>query len=129
MYNGSGPWVLPGDGTSKDIEWRKAMSKGKEDDKPTVSCGVSRLIGSLPPEVYAGSSLTFTWGEIDGFVDVKSGTNYKVQTGYKIFDDNSTLVAEADGAAFNVMWEDSNSFATGLTAAVAATYIFLAQLF
>ena len=22
MYNGSGPWVLPGDGTSKDIEWR-----------------------------------------------------------------------------------------------------------
>ena len=105
------------------------MLKDKTDDTTSVSCGVSRLIGPLPPEVYAGSSLTFTWGEIDGFVDVKSGTNYKVQTGYKIFDNSSTLVAEADGEAFDVKWEDSNSFATGLSAAVAATYIFLAQLF
>ena len=72
-----GPWVLPGDGTQTDIDWKNTMIKESE-PFTTVGCGAARMIGPIPQSVYGDSSLKFTWGEIPGFIDVKSGKTYQL---------------------------------------------------
>ena len=119
-----GPWVLLGDGTEQDRDWKNAFGI-ESDPNTTVNCGASRLIGPIPNSVYGSSSLTFTWNEINGFIDIKSGMDYAFMTGYKISTDETTYTIETDGTAFNVMWEDSVSFASSLNASVAAAALIL----
>lgn len=94
-----------------------------------VSSQAARMIGPIPKSVYGTSSLKYTWGEIGGFIDVKSGTNYEVQTGFKVFDASQNLLSAEDGAPFTVSWEDANSYAAGLTATVAAVTLLIAEMF
>ena len=122
-----GPWVLPGDGTDADIDWKNAM-KLESDPNTTVTCQATRMIGSIPASVYGDSSLRFTWGEIPGFIDIKSKVNYGVETGYLIYK-NGVLSSEAQGAIFNVAWVDSHSNATGLALTAAAASLMLASFF
>ena len=124
-----GPWVLPGDGTDTDIVWKRVMMK-ESDPFTTVGCGATRMIGQIPASVYGDSSLKFTWGEIPGFIDVKSGQSYSIQTGYKIFAE--TTFEEVDsmmGNPFDVSWVDSHSHAAGLAITVASAVVVLSSLF
>ena len=122
-----GPWVLPGDGTDADIDWKNAMTK-ESDPNTTVTCQATRMIGPIPASVYGDSSLRFTWGEIPGFIDIKSGVNYRVDTGYKVFK-NDVVSSEDSGAPFVAAWLDSNSNATGLVLTAAAASLMLSSLF
>lgn len=79
--------------------------------------------------MYGESSLKYTWGEIGGFIDIKSGSNYEVQTGFKVFDTSGNLLSSEDGAPFTVSWEDTNSHAAVLTATAAAVALLFAQMF
>lgn len=122
-----GPWVLVGDGTDNDIDWKNAMKK-ESDPNTTVTCEVTRMIGTIPASVYGDSSLRFTWGEIPGFVDIKSGVNYEVQTGFRVFQAGA-LSSQGNGTLFTAAWVDSHSNATGLAMTVAAASLLLAGLF
>ena len=83
------------------------------------------MIGPIPASVYGNSSLRFTWGEIPGFIDIKSGVNYEVTTGYQIYK-NGVMSSSANGAPFVAAWLDSYSNATGLALTAAAASLMLA---
>ena len=97
----------------------------ESDPNTTVTCQATRMIGPIPASVYGDSSLRFTWGEIPGFIDIKSGVNYEVSTGYTIYK-NGVMSAAANGAPFVTAWIDSYSNATGLTLTAAAASMLLA---
>ena len=122
-----GPWVLPGDGTDADIDWKNAM-KLESDPNTTVTCQATRMIGPIPASVYGDSSLRFTWGEIPGFIDIKSRVNYNVETGYTIYR-NGAMSSFADGTPFTVAWVDSHPKAIGLALSAAAASLMLAGFF
>lgn len=121
----SGPWVLPGDGTEADRDWKNAFGL-ETSPNTTVNCEGARMIGPIPNSVFGSSSLRFTWGEITGYVDIKSGMAYSFQTGYKISTDEATYTLETDGTPIEVKWEDSVSLASSLNATVAAAALILA---
>ena len=86
------------------------------------------MIGTIPASVYGGSSLRSTWGEIPGFVDIKSGVNYSVKTGFRVFEAGS-LVHQGTGVVFTAAWLDSHSNADGLAFTVAAASFVVAGFF
>lgn len=79
-----------------DIDWKNSQTK-ESDPNTTVKCSAARMVGKIPNSVYAGSSLKFDWNQVPGFIDIKEGEKYVVQTGYKIFDSNKIFVSEMDG--------------------------------
>jgi len=89
QFAGPGPWVLPGQASQRDDDrdWQIGFKRETTDDQSKTWCTTSRMIGPIPNSVYGTSSLKYTWGEISGFVDIKSGTTYSVKTGYRIFND------------------------------------------
>ena len=85
----NGPWVSAAGTNDSATAWKSAFMKESDPDT-SVKCSVARLIGPVPssviPKSSVAGSLKLFWGEIEGFVDVKSGVNYQVLSGYKIFD-------------------------------------------
>ena len=67
---------------------------------------------------------SFKWGDIAGWVDIKSGHEYEVQTGYKIYasETATTPTLEKDGSTFKLKWSDS---AISLTASIATVVALL----
>ena len=129
-----GPWVEIGGRNAKATAWKQAFGKSSEGENgTTVNCGVTRLIGPIPqsviPKSSSAGSIKLFWGEMTGFIDIKSGEDYEVENGYKIMDSSKNIVSEKAGTAFTVSWEDTNSYASGLLATAAAAAFLLMQAF
>ena len=123
----TGPWTLAGDPTSSETTWEQAYAM-EIMPNTTVTCGSGRLIGDIPDSVFTSQAnvTSFKWGDVAGWVDIKAGNEYVVQTGYKIYsgETSTTPVTEKDGSTFKLSWSDSAT-SMAMTSLVAVSAILL----
>ena len=124
-----GPWTMAGDPTSSDTLWEQSYAQ-EVMPNTSITCGAGRLYGDIPDSVFTGQTAvtTFKWGDIAGWADIKTGNEYEVQTGYKIYasDTATTPTKEKDGATFKMTVSDT---AYGLTASIATVATILLASF
>ena len=68
---------------------------------------------------------SFKWGDVAGWIDVKSGQDYEVQTGYKVFESATSAqpTMEVDGTTFKLKWGQDSAVGLGASIASAVALI------
>ena len=101
----SGPWTMAGDPTSSDTIWEQSYAQ-EVMPNTSITCGAGRLVDNVPDSVFSGQDTvtSFKWGDIAGWVDIKSGNEYTVQTGYKVYENDTATspTKEKDGSTFKL---------------------------